>query len=219
MTAFSVAIIIKEVYTSNVFTYAMENDMDIELFMNWLTVKIRGDFRIHDFELVNANYRLYNSDYTGDSELAPAISFQDLYNMFVNQRPNEDIALYIRPQRPQNEPESPETDAIYQNVNVNVNQNLPIYYPPITEQQRTSAVHRYGIDVNAENRYSNNRNNILWEHPLRTGTLYGDGCETCVNPYPSRNYFGCRHIFCENCIDTIQNNNHQNCAYCGGFRI
>lgn len=213
MSPINVSIIIKEVFTSNVFTYTMENDADYDLFINWLTVKIRGDFRIQDFELVDVNYRLYNDEYRGESELSPAISFQELYNIFTHQPVDQDIALYIRPIQSENATTNAELE------NVNVNENLPIYYPPVTEQQRENAIHHYGINVNAENQYSENRNNILWHFPLRTGTLYGCLCEICIRPYPSRNYFGCRHTFCENCIDTILNNNHQHCLYCGGTRL
>lgn len=225
VSAMNVKLTIKEAFTSKTFTYSIPNDIGFDHFINRLTIGLLSDFQMSDYELVDVNYRLDNMNYHGQSELAPAISHYDLYVQFINHtEQSRDLTLYIRPLRNPNSLEN-ETRDTPRNLtanelqNVNINEHLPVLFPPVTPDQRIHAMGVYGIHVNVENRYSDNRNNILWEHPLRTGTLYSNICEVCDNSYPSRNYFGCRHTICENCIDSIQSNNHTHCVYCNGFRL
>jgi hypothetical protein len=220
VTNMDVNLTLKEVFTSNTFTYTFPNDVGFDNFVSMLNVKIQGDFYMSNYELVDANYQLYNTGYRGRSEEAPAISNYDLYVQFINHTDSSrDLALYIRSSPNQNASENQTMDTVRDTHTINVNEEMPILFPPVTPDQQTHAMQFYGIPINTENRYSDNRNNILWDHPLRTGTLYSNICEVCNESYPSRNYFGCRHTICENCIDAIQANNHRHCVYCNGCRI
>lgn len=194
-------ITVKSVNNVKTATFPIWKYLDYDDFVNEFTTKLKGEFDSivgSNYELVNAD-SAYHSHYIGAPEEAPYITMQNLYDVFMSHTHDYDISLYIRSASANN----------LANSSVDSSANII----PVTPQQQAYARYIYGIDTTVAVTPSTT---FLSNNPSAVNVVRNN-CECCNRSVQSYNYFGCTHVFCNNCIQIIRSNHYSYCAFCYGL--
>lgn len=184
-------------------TFYLWKYLDYDDFVNVFTTKLNGEFSSivgYNYELVNAD-SAYHSHYIGAPEEAPYITMQNLYDVFMSHNHDYDISLYIRASSANNITNTGQSD---------LSNNII----PVTSEQRAYARYIYGIDQNS---VPVTPSTTYLSHNPSAVNIIRNTCECCNENNESYNYFGCTHVFCNNCIQTIRSNHYSYCAFCYGM--